>query len=98
MSLFTIPPDIVEDIISVAVYAENRFIYHVGTENTMDEGIKQFYANLGKHGQILINEPETVSYLNHSGKVSHLILYESLSKLEYLEYLWINSVDKNVKD
>lgn len=92
-----IPVNIVEDIISIAVYAENRFIYHVGTENTMDEGIKQFYANLDKHDQILINEPETVSYLNHSSKISHIILYESLSKLEYLEYLWAKSVDKNVK-
>jgi hypothetical protein len=95
--MFFIPPEIIEDIISVADYAENKLIFHVGTENTVNEGIRNFYENLDRHGQILINEPEMVDYLNCNGKLSYIILYESLGKLEYLEYLWAKSVDNNAK-
>ena len=93
--MILIHPAMLEDLLITTGYAEGKFVYHIGTEVDMDDGIQRFFEHLDKNGEILINEPETVSYLNYSDKIAHLILYKSLSKLEYLEHMYLLSVDKN---
>jgi hypothetical protein len=90
-----IPPGFVETIAYIQVLAEDHDVYYVGSRNTIDEGIRNFYEHLDHRGHILIEEPEIIDYLEYD-TIIYIIIYKSLGKLEYLEYLWEKSVDKNV--
>jgi hypothetical protein len=77
-------------------------IWYVGIENSIDMGINELLVNLNKNGQIIIGEPEIVDYIyddyDRPGyDLIYVILYKSLSKLEYLEYKWQEKVDKHGK-
>jgi hypothetical protein len=81
----------------------NQFIWYIGAENSIREGLELLFANLNKHGHILIEEPIIFDYIDHlqsseiySGDVIYVILYKSLSKLEYLEYKLKEKEDNNV--
>jgi hypothetical protein len=83
MRAFTIADDI-ELLNSIAW---EYLIYYIGTVNTIDIGLKRFYKYLDNYGQILVEEPQIVDFLR-DGEIIQVILYNSLGKLEYLEYMW----------
>jgi hypothetical protein len=75
-------------------------IWYIGTVNSIREGLDLFFANLNKHGHILIGEPIIFDYLwdGYLGDgLCYVVLYKSLPKLEYLEYMYEQQVDKNQK-
>jgi len=90
-----IPAWLIDTTICIASFAEDRFIYHIGLQNTMDEGLKRFKQHLEESGQIMVDEPFIVDYENYSGEINYVVLYKSLSKLEYLEYLYEQRVGNN---
>ena len=82
-----LPVALLLDTMSLFTYAGDRYVYHVGTLKSVDEGIKCFQEHLKKRNEILVGEPEMVSYLNYREELAHIIIYKSYSNLEYLEYL-----------
>ena len=61
-------------------------IWYIGTENSIRKGLDLLFANLNKHGHILIEEPIIFDYLLYGRELIYVVLYKSLSKLDYLEY------------
>lgn len=90
-----LPAALLMDSMSLSAYAGDRDVYHIGTLRSIDDGIICFQGHLKKNKQIIIGEPEMVSYLNWQGDVAHVLLFKSVSNLEYLEYLDKKTVDNN---
>jgi hypothetical protein len=68
-------------------------IWYIGTENSIIKGLDLLFANLNKHGHILIGEPIIFDYADflcnkYGESPVYMVLYESLPKLEYLEYMY----------
>lgn len=90
---------LVEDFASLVPYDQlpvDYNIWYIGVVNSIDKGINDFLTNLNKHGHILIDEPELISY-TYAGlknEIIWIILYKSLPKLEYLEYMYDKKVSK----
>jgi hypothetical protein len=84
-----------DDLGAIATLAGKRQIYYVGTFIPIDEGIERFYKTLDKHGHILVTQPEIYDYLYSGEELLYVIFYKSLTKLEYLEYMYEKKVGKN---
>jgi hypothetical protein len=69
-------------------YDKGQAIWYIGTENSIRKGLDLLFANLNKHGHILIGEPVIFDYLYYGKESIYVVLYNSLSKLEYLEYMY----------
>jgi hypothetical protein len=82
-----IPAWMLDDTVALMEFKEGYFIYHIGLQNTIDEGVKRFNKHLKDQNQILIEEPIMVDYFNWNGNIMYVILFKSLSNLEYLEYM-----------
>lgn len=73
-------------------------VWYVGTENSMADGIDDLLDNLIKRGHILIDKLEIVDYIwdvYPKNEIAYVILYKSLSTLEYLEYMSKKLEEKN---
>ena len=68
--------------------------WYIGLVNSIDTGVKNLEKYLAAHGHILIEIPELFDYLN-GDQINYFILYKSLPKLEYLEYMYKKKVNKN---
>ena len=89
-----IPANFIDRLVYIQELADDHLIYYIGSENTVDEGIRRFFKNMDDHGHILIEEPEMIDFIDHD-TVIQIIIYKSLPKLEYLEYMYEKRVDKN---
>ena len=92
-----IPSKFIESLQDPLDYISGRSIYHIGIVNSIDMGIKRFFNHLNNRGHILIEEPEIIDYIDYlyNDDIIYLIIYKSLPKLEYLEYMWEKKVDNN---
>lgn len=74
-------------------------VWYVGFANSIDEAIDLFLINLNKNGHVIVGEPEIVDYVYESNRneLIYIILYNSLPKLAYLEYMYEKQVDNGSK-
>jgi hypothetical protein len=76
-------------------FDKGQAIWYIGSENSIRKGLALLFASLNKHGHILIREPVIFDYLYYGKELIYVVLYESLPKLEYLEYKSKEQEDKN---
>jgi hypothetical protein len=74
-------------------YDKGQAIWYIGTENSIRKGLDLLFANLNKHGHVLIGEPIIFDYIDfisskYEDIIVYVVLYKSLPKLEYLEYMY----------
>jgi len=72
-------------------FPDNYNIWHIGFENTIEKGIKYLLQHLDKKGHIIVGDPELISQVwctdvDNIPEIDYIILFQSLPKLEYLEY------------
>jgi hypothetical protein len=75
---------------------DHYLIYNVGTLISIDDGLSRFNDYLRTVGLILIGGLEVVDFLYGDGGILYVVVYTALPKLEYLEYMYKRSVDKNI--
>lgn len=92
---------LVEDFASLFPYnylPADYFIWYVETENSIEEAIDILLINLNKHGHVIIGDSEIADYIYEGLKkeLIYIILYRSLPKLEFLEYMYEQQKNREI--